>query len=68
VLTSEGPNLEGPTSIRELDVDLLYPDGRRVVFGEWNAADEKRGSVTRRVPLLTLDQLVTLATAADWRN
>jgi hypothetical protein len=68
MLTSEGPNIEGPTSIRELDVDVLYPDGRRVVFGEWNAADEKRGSVTRRVPLLTLDQLVTLATAPDWRR
>jgi hypothetical protein len=67
MLTGDGPNADGPLSIRMLQVDLLYPDGRRVYVGEWNAADEKRGAVSRSTPLLTIDQLVTLATAPDWR-
>jgi hypothetical protein len=66
MLASDGPNVDGLGSVRELLVDLLYPDGRRVAVGEWNAADEKRGAVSRPAPLLTLDQLVTLATAPDW--
>jgi hypothetical protein len=68
MLTSDGPNAEGPLGIQERQVDVLYPDGRRVVIGEWNAADEYQGPVTRQTPLLTLDQLITLATAADWRK
>jgi hypothetical protein len=68
MLTSDGPDAEGPASVRELQVDVLYPDGRRVVAIEWNAADEVRGPATRALPLFTLDQLVTLVTAPDWRR
>jgi hypothetical protein len=67
MLTSDGPNADGVLTVRMLQVDLLYPDGRRVFIGEWNAADEKRGAASRLTPLLTLDQLVTIATAPDWR-
>jgi hypothetical protein len=65
--TREGPNLDGPPSIRALQVALLYPDGRWVVVSEWNAVDYVSGPATRRTPLLSIDQLVTLATAPDWR-
>lgn len=70
MLTSDGPDEEGTTAarqnIQQRTVDLLYPDGRRVAVTEWNAVDAKRGTVTRPTPLLTLDQLITLATAPDW--
>jgi hypothetical protein len=67
ILTSDGPNVEGPAGV-EREVDLLYPDGRRVVIAEWNAVDEKRGETTRSTPWLTIDQLTALATAPDWRS
>jgi hypothetical protein len=71
-LAWDGPNEEGVTStqqrFRQREVDLLYPDGRRVVASEWNAVDPKRGTATRSTPVLTLDQLTTLVTAPDWRR
>jgi hypothetical protein len=68
MLTADGPDAEGPTAIEERQVDVLYPDGRRVVVIEWNAADEQRGPTTRPTPLFALNQLITLATAPDWRK
>jgi hypothetical protein len=35
-LTADGPNTDGVPTVRMLQVDRLYPDGRRVFVGEWH--------------------------------
>lgn len=49
-------------------VDALVAGRLRVVAGEWNAVDAKRGPVTRSEPLLSVEQLEALVLDPSWRG
>lgn len=49
-------------------VDALVAGRLRVVAGEWNAVDAKRGPATRSEPLLSVEQLEALVLDPSWKG
>ncbi|MEU4219363.1 hypothetical protein [Actinoplanes sp. NPDC026623] len=69
ILSIDGPADEGgPAEIVRRQVDVLGPDGLRVVVTAWNAVDVKNGPVTRSAPALTGRQLQQIATSTRWSS
>ncbi|MGW1027601.1 hypothetical protein ACWD4J_28545 [Streptomyces sp. NPDC002577] len=67
VLTQEAPDEKGRTGVVVRTVDVLRPNGDRVVISASNAAD-LHGEATREAPALTLDQLKKIATSEKWHE
>ncbi|WP_327177153.1 hypothetical protein OG599_18970 [Streptomyces sp. NBC_01335] len=61
------PGEKGGQGIVQWTVDLMYPDGMRVVVMAFNA-DRQDGTATRTEPALSIDELKALVTSPDWRK
>ena len=62
----EGPSEYGGPGT-EWTVDLIRPDGDRVVISEFNAASES-GAVTRPTPILTVAQAEAVVGSQNWQE
>ncbi|AGZ41628.1 hypothetical protein [Actinoplanes friuliensis] len=69
IVSIDGPADEpGASEIVRRQVDVLGPDGQRVVVTVWNAVDVSSGEVTRPAPALTGAQLQEIATSKRWNT
>ena len=62
----KGPSLYGGPCT-EWTIDLIRPNGDRVVIDEWNALSDA-GAVTRPTPILTLDQVEAIVDSPTWQE
>ncbi|MGW1468809.1 hypothetical protein ACWCPT_31250 [Streptomyces sp. NPDC002308] len=61
------PGEKGGQGIVQWTVDLMYPDGMRVVVMAFNA-DRQDGTATRTDPALSIAELKALVTSPKWRK
>ncbi len=67
LLTVDGPNLENTEgAVLERVVQIITPDGLRIVLVQWNATDVKHGAATRPNLLLSLDQMKAIVNSPAW--
>ncbi|SCL15213.1 hypothetical protein GA0070624_0653 [Micromonospora rhizosphaerae] len=68
VVSLEGAGGEpGAKGVTRRQVDILAPDGVRIVVTAWNAVDLKNGPATRPAPALDTRQLKEIAISSRWR-
>ncbi|GID94183.1 hypothetical protein ACFQFC_08920 [Amorphoplanes digitatis] len=67
IVSIDGPAEEpSPAGVVRRQVDVLGPDGLRVVVTAWNAVEVKDGPATRSAPALTGAELREIATSERW--
>ncbi|MFC9856063.1 MULTISPECIES: hypothetical protein [unclassified Streptomyces] len=66
IVTRTAP-LQGHPGIVQWDVDVLYDDGRRVLISELNSSSFGT-PVTRKAPVLSMEQIKSMALARVWRG
>ncbi|WP_326682610.1 hypothetical protein [Streptomyces sp. NBC_01237] len=66
IVTRTAP-LQGHPDIVQWDVDVLYDDGRRVLISELNSSSFGT-PVTRKAPVLSMEQIKPMALARVWRG
>lgn len=62
--TTEEPQGGGITSNR---VELVHPDGRWITLTSYNAIGEKDGGKTRAKPILSTEQMKSIAASSAWQ-
>ncbi|MFI8438125.1 hypothetical protein ACIGJO_31160 [Streptomyces sp. NPDC079020] len=66
IVTRREP-LQSHPDIVQWDVDVLYDDGRRVLISELNSSSFGT-PVTRKAPVLSMEQITSMALAGVWRD